>query len=239
MKRITSFRLQEGDVLSRRYKIIQKLGRGWEGEVYLVEEKSTGIERSIKIFFPHRNKGNRNLTFYAKKLHKLRSCDILIQYHTQEEFKWKGQEIPYLVSEYVEGELLSKFLKTLPNGRMSPFQALHLLHALAKGLEQVHRLKEYHGDLHTENIIVQRYGLGFDLKLVDLFHWETSTRPENIQDDICDMIRICHEVLGGQKRYSKQPDAIKSIILGRRKAAILKKFRTTTKLLEYVENLEM
>lgn len=238
MKRISSFFLKEGDVLSEKYCVIQRLGKGWEGEVYLVQELKTGIERSVKIFFPHRNKKNQNLTFYAKKLHKLRTCPILIQYHTREEWVYKEEHIPYLVSEYVDGVLLSDFLKHLPGKRMQEFQALHFLYALVKGVEDIHRLQEYHGDLHTENIIIERHGLGFELKLVDLYQWKETTRPVNIQDDIVDMITLFYEVLGGEKQYSKLSAPIKSIILGRKKTRIYKKFRSSRKLREYIENLQ-
>ena len=67
-----------------------------------------------------------------------------------------------MLSDFVEGELLSKFLKRQRGGRLSPFQGIHLLHALASGIECIHSLGEYHGDLHTENIIVTRFGLGFE-----------------------------------------------------------------------------
>ncbi len=239
MKHIKTFNLREGDVMSGKYEILHKLGKGWEGEVYLVKERGTGVERSIKIFFPQRNKGNKNLTGYAKKLHKLRQCEILIQYHTQEIFEWRGVQVPYLVSEYVEGELLSEFLKRQPNKRLRPFQAIHFLYALVQGLEQVHALREYHGDLHTENIIIVRYGLWFELKLVDLYHWKESSKPENIQDDICDMIRMFYDVLGGKKWYPKQPDEVKGIILGLKKSLIRKKFRTATKLRMFIETMEL
>lgn len=239
MKHITTFGLREGIVLSQKYEILERLGKGWEGEVYLVRERGTGIEKAIKIFFPHRNKQNKNLTFYAKKLHKLRHCDILIQYYTQETFVWRGQTVPYLVSEYVEGELLSDFLKRQPNKRLRPYMAMHLLYALVKGLEQIHEQKEYHGDLHTENIIVVRCGLQFELKLVDLFHWKGMTKPENIQDDICDSIRVLYDVLGGAAWYAKQPNEIKTIVLGLKKSLILKKFRTSTKLRMHLEQMEL
>ena len=60
--------------------MVSLLGSGWEGEVYLVRELVTGIERAAKLFFPNRNPNNRVATAYAKKLYKLRACEALIQY---------------------------------------------------------------------------------------------------------------------------------------------------------------
>ena len=167
--RIESFDLSPGSSLTRKYEVIGKLGSGWEGEVYKIRERNTGIERAAKLFFPHRNPRNKTSKFYAQKLHKLRHCSIIIQYHTEEQITYRKTPITILVSDYVEGELLSDFLKRQPGQRLSPFQAIHLLHALAVGIEEIHLLHEYHGDLHTDNIIVSRYGLGFDLKLLDMF----------------------------------------------------------------------
>ena len=139
-KEIDSFDFAPGRILAKKYEVISRLGAGWEGEVYLVRETATDIERAAKFFFPQRNPKNRNLLFYAKKLHKLRQCTILIHYLTQETILFKGQPISFLVSDYVEGELLSDFLKRQPGQRLSPFQAVHLLHALAMGIEEIHHL---------------------------------------------------------------------------------------------------
>jgi serine/threonine protein kinase len=187
--KVDSFDLAPGRVIGRKYVVTERLGEGWEGEVYKIIERSTGIERAAKLFFPQRNIRDRAVGFYARKLHRLRHCPILIQYHTHEELVYRRVPITVLISEYVEGERLSDFLHRQPGKRLNPFQAVHLLHALASGIEQIHNMREYHGDLHTDNIIVNRFGLGFDLKLVDLFQWSTPKR-ENIQDDIIDMIRF-------------------------------------------------
>ena len=236
--KIESFDIPEGEILSGKYEVIQYLGKGWEGEVYLVKELETGIERAAKLFFPQRNNSNKTLKYYAKKLHELRHCSILIQYHTQDVFNFEDRSIPVLISEFVEGELLADFIKSQPGKRLHPYQALHLLHSLAEGVAEIHRCKEYHGDIHTENIIIQSYGLGFDLKLIDIFKSKDHTKPESIHHDIYDMIAVFHESIGGRARYSKQHPAIKSICLGLRRPAIRQKFKTTTKLLEHLENIE-
>jgi serine/threonine protein kinase len=236
VSKITSFDFQPGKRLARKYEVVSRLGAGWEGEVYLIRELNTGIERAAKFFFPKRNPGNRALRFYAKKLHKLRDCSILIQYYTQETIQFRGVSIPFLVSEYVEGELLSEFLNRQPGKRILPFQAVHLLHALVSGMGCVHKKREYHGDLHTDNIIVRRYGLGFDLKLLDMYHLG-APRPENLQDDLVDVIKVFHEALGGAKHYGKQPPEVKEICLGLKRSFILKKFKTTEKLREYLETM--
>jgi len=234
--RIESFDLSPGSSLTRKYEVIGKLGSGWEGEVYKIRERNTGIERAAKLFFPHRNPRNKTSKFYAQKLHKLRHCSIIIQYHTEEQITYRKTPITILVSDYVEGELLSDFLKRQPGQRLSPFQAIHLLHALAVGIEEIHLLHEYHGDLHTDNIIVSRYGLGFDLKLLDMFPW-SAPKKQNVQDDICDIIRIFYDALGGVKHYAKQPPAVKTICCGLKRSLILKRFRTTAQLREHLETM--
>lgn len=228
--------LEAGQVLAKRFEVQKLLGNGWEGAVYSVRELSTGIERAAKIFYPNRNVNNRVAKSYAMKLHKLRHCSILIQYLTQEKFRYRGQEMSFLVSEFVEGETLDLFLKRQRGQRLHPYQALHLLHALAKGMEEIHLAKEYHGDLHTENIIVQRYGLNFELKLIDMFHWGAAT-SETIKTDVFDLIRILYDSVGGAKHYSSQPQTIKDLCCGLKKSMIQKKYKTAGQLRTYLENI--
>ena len=235
--RIGSFKLSGGTLLAGKYEVVSRLGSGWEGEVYLVRECGTRIERTVKIFFPRRNLGNRALRFYARKLHKLRHCPIVIQYHTRDTFVFNGLPVSFLVSEFVEGELLSDFLKRQSGHRLNPFQGVHLLHALAVGIELIHNVGEYHGDLHTDNVIVLRHGLGFELKLLDMFSWG-SPNAENIQHDVFDLIRIFYDALGGQRWYRRQPQEVKDICKGLKRSLIAREFRSAGQLCQYLEMME-
>jgi tRNA A-37 threonylcarbamoyl transferase component Bud32 len=235
-KRITSFNFPPGHVLASKYKVLSLLGSGWEGEVYRVQEQGIGVERAAKIFFPQRNRKNRATKFYAKKLHKLRHCPILIQYHTQEQIDFHGISATVLVSEYVEGMLLSRFIKTQPGKRLTPFEGLHLLHALAAGVEEIHRLREYHGDLHDDNIIVKKKGLTFHVKLVDMYNWGAPD-ANNIRDDVCDLIRIFYDAIGGARFYAGQSQEIKDICCGLKRSLIIRKFRTAGHLRQYLETM--
>jgi tRNA A-37 threonylcarbamoyl transferase component Bud32 len=237
LKDIDTFALVPGRTLARKYEIVSRLGGGWEGEVYRIREKWTGIERAAKLFFPHRNVRNKAAKFYARKLHKLRDCPIVIHYHTEETVLIRKTPITVLVSEYVEGELLSDFLARQPGRRLHPFQALHLLPALVKGIECVHRMREYHGDLHPGNVIVERHGIGFDLKILDFFHWEQAAKREGLQDDILFLVRLFYDSLGGAHFYGKQPKPVKEICCGLKQSLILARFPTATHLRQHLETM--
>ncbi len=234
---IDSFDFLPGRVIARKYEIIGLLGAGWEGEVYKIVEISTGIERAAKFFFPKRNINDKAARFYAKKLHKLHQCPILIQYHHQETITVRTTPITCLISEFVDGEMLSDYIARQPGKRLPVFEALHLLHALASGMDCIHRHNEYHGDLHDGNVMILRRGLGFDIKILDLFHMGSGKR-ELIQTDVIDLVRIFYDCIGGAKHYAKQPPQVKDICNGLKHTLILKKFRTAGQLQRYLENIE-
>lgn len=234
---IRAFELRPGEVLVNKYKVCELLGRGWEGEVYRVKELRTGIDRAAKLFFPQRNAGQKISAWYAKKLYKLRHCPMVIQYHTQETFEYEGVAVALLVSEYVEGQLLSQFLDSV-GGRLTEFQALHLLYRLALGVESIHHMREFHGDLHADNIIVCRYGLGFELKFLDMYNW-TSPRAENIRDDVYNLVRLFYSSMGGAAYYRDSSSAVKSIVCGLNRKKVFAKFRTAGHLREHIEMLSL
>lgn len=235
--RIESFNFKPGRTLLGKYEVVSKLGGGWESEVYLIREVSTGIERAAKFFFPHRNEKNKTALIHASKLHKLRSCPIVVNYHSQEKIRFQGQDVTTILSEYIEGDILTDFLSRQPSKKLTPFAAIHLLHSLASGLDQIHQLGEYHGDLHAENIIVRHVGLGFKVRVLDMYYWK-APRRENIQDDICNLIKVFHESMNGQKNYSKFSPQMKSICCGLKRSLILKKFKTAGALKNYLEVME-
>ncbi|GMR20068.1 MAG: Dot/Icm T4SS effector protein kinase CoxK1 [Gammaproteobacteria bacterium] len=233
---IDTFGFRPGRVLARKYEVLSLLGAGWEGEVYKIREVTTGIERAAKFFFPIRNLRDKSSKFYAKKLHKLRHCPILIQYHHQDSITFKGSIITFLVSDYVEGELLSEYVSHQSGKRVSMFEGLHILYTLTQGMECIHQGREFHGDLHDNNIIIKRHGIGFDIKLLDLYRLGPSGAT-GINNDVCELIRIFYDILGGQKHYAKHPKIVKDICCGLKRTLILKKFRTAGRLRKYLETL--
>lgn len=235
--KIKSFDFTPGRVLAGKYRVVSSLGSGWEGEVYKVEEIKTGIVRALKVFYPHRNVRDRAVTFYAKKLTKLRHCDIVIQYHHSEPLRYRGVLVTALLSEYVEGELMNRFVARRRGKRLEPFEALHLVYALARGLEQIHLAREYHGDLHEENVLLRRRGIFFDVKLVDLFY-HGPPRAAHIREDVVDVVRLLYEAVGGRARYAQQPPAIKSICRGLRRDLIKRAFPTARHLREHLEGFD-
>ena len=232
-----SFNYPEGMVINGKYTILERLGAGVEGEVYRVIERNTGIERTAKLFYPTKNKRNCAAIRYAKLLHQLSECPSVVHYHTHEILRYKKQQITCLISEYVEGSVLSEYIAKQPNKRLSRTLGLNLLHNIITSLEFMHAKKIVHGDIHSDNIIVRRYGLGFSIKILDL-HWWGKKQIVTSIDDIHQAIQVFHEAIGGSKQYRAHPPEIKQICLGLKRSLIKKKFKNVAMLRNHLENLE-
>lgn len=233
---IEKFDFESGRIISKKYELVSKLGEGWEGEVYKVRELSTGIIRAAKFFYPEKNIKNKTSILYAKKLHKLKDCPITIAYYAQENISFKKYNITVLISDYISGIKLTEYLSKQKGKRLSPFQGLHLLHAIILGVENIHSHGEYHGDLHTDNVIIEKAGLSYEIKLLDFYHYGR-TNLNNRQDDISDSIRIFYEALGGSKYYADQNKIVKDICCGLKRSLIIKKYPTASLLRLYLEKL--
>jgi len=229
--------LQTGRTLGRNYFIVEFLGAGWEGEVYKVEERRTGVLRAAKIFYEGRRLSKIQMQRYAKKLQRLRRCPIITQYLHRDVARVGRETVEILVSDLAEGEMLSSFLEKQKKKRLSSFEALHLLHALAIGLEPIHYHREYHGDIHSDNILVRRMGIGFEVHLLDFFDLGRATK-EKIQHDVIDLVSLLYEAIGGQDGYSKAGNEIKQIVNGRKHFLISNKFKTAGQLRIALENME-
>lgn len=235
-KQLQQFDLMPGQTLGRNYFVVEFLGSGWEGEVYKVEERRTHIPRAAKVFFPNRRLKDRQMQRYAQKLYRLRRCSIVTQYLHRDFGRVGRESVEILVSDLFEGESLAAFLNQQPKKRLKTFEALHLFHALVQGIEEIHILREYHGDIHLDNVLVQRRGLGFEVSLIDFFDFGRGTAGE-IQQDVYDLIGILYELIGGAKGYSLALPSVRQIILGRKQSLIRKKFRSAGDLRLALENL--
>ena len=120
---LETFALQPGRVISRKYEVIEKLGEGWEGEVYKFKDLRTGIEHAAKIFFPGRDPRGNAVTTYARKLYRLRNCSMVVRYHTEEVIRLQNKDVTVLISEFISGEILETFLQRQRGKRLPPYIA--------------------------------------------------------------------------------------------------------------------
>ncbi len=233
---IDSFAFTPGRKLAGTYIVERLIGQGWEGEVYQVRHHTTGIDYAAKLFYPQNSQGHKALVAYAQKLHRLRNHSMLVRYHTEEVITYQRQNIPMHISEYVDGLMLSEYLSQRKGKRMPAYEALHLIYALTKGLAQMHYSNEYHGDLHSDNIIVLKRGLEFEIKLLDFYYHGRTTRSK-LLDDVVDIIKLLHEATGGATHYKNQPEIIKSICKGLKRSLIEKNYKNAMELQSKLEQM--
>lgn len=137
-----------------RFQVTRKLGSGNQGTVYLCVDPKLQRQVAIKHLDCALNGAG---VMEQDFLREARAISQIIHPNIVSIFD-VGKEAgrPYLVFEYVEGELLSGSLAGTP---MSVRKSLDVLAGLLSGLDQVHRQGIVHRDLKPSNIILTPDGM--------------------------------------------------------------------------------
>jgi len=142
------------------YRILEKLGRGGMGEVYLAEDTQLGRKVAIK-FLPKEvatdERAKQRLLREAQTAATLDHPHICAIYEVGQE-----GENSFIVLQYVEGETLASRLKRqLPDLR----DTLAISLQVADALNEAHARGIIHRDIKPDNVILEAAG---SLKLIDL-----------------------------------------------------------------------
>lgn len=234
MKETIRFDLKPGRKIGSRYEIVRPLGNGSEGEVYQIIDNVTQITRAAKLYYSSYDEKSDTVVWHARKLHKLRRCNIVLQYHHMEMITVAGIRVLCLISDFCRGIPLENWIYQQRGHRLHSYVALQVLYNLVCGLEEIHALSEYHGDVHSQNILIQRVGINFGLRLIDFYHRGRSSK-EKRQSDVVDAIHILHEGIGGRKYYGQSAPEIRYICCGLQRCRIKKKFPTMSTLRQHLE----
>ncbi len=163
-------------ILSKRYKLIQELGRGGMGIVIKAQDIVLGRVVAIKIMSTGGASDPKRIDAFIREARtsaSLNHPNIVTVYDVGED---KGAF--FIVMEFVEGMVLKKFLDDYPSGvpvQLSIFVAVQML----KGLAYAHEKGIIHRDIKPSNImwtpkrVAKLMDFGLAKALEEIKHGET------------------------------------------------------------------
>jgi len=163
-----------GETISH-YRIVEKLGRGGMGEVYLAEDTQLGRKVAIK-FLPAEIATNENAR--QRQLREAQTAATLDHPNICAIYE-VGQEggHSFIVLQYIEGETLAARLKRqLPDLR----EALAIAAQVADALNEAHARGIIHRDIKPENIMLTTRG---QVKVLDFGLAKTVRDPGLVEPD--------------------------------------------------------
>ncbi len=135
------------------YQIIEKIGAGGMGEVYLAEDTELNREVALKFLPPDLCRDPDCRARFKREAQAAAKLDHpnIITIHEVSEFN--GQ--PFFAMQYIEGELLTDFIK---KSNHSLEKIIDLSIQICEGLNKAHQAGIIHRDIKPSNILVDQDG---------------------------------------------------------------------------------
>lgn len=146
-----SVHLRPGSVINKRFKVIEQIGFGGMGAVYLVRDMHLQERRALKVLLPRllsNPEAQRRFLIEIKISQKLSHENIVRVHDLGTDFHTGMQ---FFTMALVEGETLFKYLKR--QGKQLPLaEVLDIMRQLCHALSYAHRFT-IHRDLKPQNIM--------------------------------------------------------------------------------------
>ena len=158
-----------------RYRILEKLGAGGMGEVYLAEDTKLGRKIALKLLAEELTQNRDRLSRFDQEAYAasaLNHPNILTIYEMGDE---GGRH--YIATEFVDGVTLRKRLRASP---MELSEVLDTAIQVAGALEEAHAAGIIHRDIKPENIMIRRNG---HVKVLDFGLAKLTERPPSEETD--------------------------------------------------------
>jgi serine/threonine protein kinase len=158
-------------VLSGKYKILQPLGAGGMGQVFLCEHAVMHRQVAIKMLPPAQASDPAAVARFHREVRavaRLAHPNIVTAHDADRD----GSHF-FLVMEYIDGQTLHHLVKR--GGAVPPHEAAHYTRQAALGLQHAHEHGLVHRDIKPRNLLVDLAGTVkvLDLGLARFFHDET------------------------------------------------------------------
>jgi serine/threonine protein kinase len=154
-----------GKVVDSRYYLLEKLGEGGMGNVYLGEHLRTRRRCAVKVISRLHAGDPEALSRFireATNAGRINHPHVATLY----DFGEAADGVAYIAMEYVEGEPLSNLLAR--EGAVPAARAVEIARQVAEGVAAAHELGIVHRDLKPGNILIAKDRKGADLvKVVD------------------------------------------------------------------------
>jgi len=139
------------------YQLLEPLGRGGMGEVYLALDTRLGRKVAVKLLLAEFTTDKDRLRRFeqeARAASALNHPNIITIHEIG-----KTDSIHYIVTEYVEGETLRQRLASAPQIGMKLSETIGLAAQIAAALAAAHGAGIIHRDIKPENVMVRRDGI--------------------------------------------------------------------------------
>ncbi|MGQ9897310.1 MAG: protein kinase domain-containing protein [Acidobacteriota bacterium] len=143
-----------------RFEIIERLGGGGMGEVFLARDAELGRKVAIKVLkacYAHQSETRQRFLREARMVSSLNHPHIATLYEIGE-----ANGLPYLVMEYVPGKTIAQYLRE--QGPFSCAEVCRIGAQSAEGLAAAHAIGVVHRDIKPSNLQLDAQG---NVRIID------------------------------------------------------------------------